>query len=72
MTGEETVGRSLQHAVIAAAAGVGHVHRAAKRLGPEPRGGVDIVGLAVDQNAIDAGAVHGDLPNVGLLRNSCL
>jgi hypothetical protein len=36
-----------------------HIDRTAERFRPELRGGVNIVGPAIDQQAIDARAVHG-------------
>src|SRR5437764_7337416 len=51
--------RRLQHAVVAAAAGMLRIDRPAERFGPEAGGRVDIVGLATDQQALDARAMHG-------------
>jgi len=54
----ELAGRGHEHAVIAPAAGMIRIHGAAQRLGPETRGRIDILGFAIDQQAIDARTVH--------------
>jgi hypothetical protein len=54
----EFVRRGLEHAVIAAAAGMIWIDGAAQRLGPEPGRRIDIIGLAVNQQAIEARAMH--------------
>src|SRR5882724_12080051 len=52
------VHRGLQHAVVAAAAGMLEVHRATQRLAPETGGRVNIGGPTVDQYRAETGMVH--------------
>jgi hypothetical protein len=47
-----------EHDVVAAGAWMIRIHRTAQRLGPETRGRVDVIGLAVDLQAIEARTVH--------------
>src|SRR6202034_2840450 len=54
----EFVGRRIQHAVIAPASRMLHIDRTTQRRRPKLRGGVDIIGLAIDQQPIDARAMH--------------
>jgi hypothetical protein len=42
------------------------VDRPPKRFRPEVGSGVDIVRVAVDQNAIDARSMHGNTSNAGM------
>jgi len=54
----ELVGRRYQHSVFAARSRMFHINRTAQRVRPKLRGGVDIIGLAVDQQTINARAMH--------------
>src|SRR5207249_4173720 len=54
----ELVGRRFQHAVIAATSRMLHIDRTAQRVRPKLRGGVDIIGVAIDQQPVDARAMH--------------
>src|SRR5262249_5230207 len=61
------VGRRLQHAVVAAAAGMPEVHRPPQRRAPEAGGRGHIAGLTVDQHGAEAGMMHGEDLSYGLL-----
>src|SRR5579859_551308 len=54
------IGRGLEHAVIAARAGVLGIHRPAQRLRPESRGLVYIGCAAIYEQSTETGMVHVD------------
>jgi hypothetical protein len=58
------VRRRLQHAVVAARAGVGGVHGATQGPGPEPGSPIDVGRVAVDQQGTESGMVHGAPPRM--------
>jgi len=54
----QLTGRGLEHDVVAARSGMVGVDRPAERPRPEFRRRADVVDVAVDQDAVDARAVH--------------